>query len=334
LAALLREAGVSTALLTDEPQIARHPLSVDFDELIEIDPPWQPETAASLDETHFARCFMEIIRWLETAREPFLLWCHLSGLGVTWDAPQEFRQAYWEEGDPPPPAGADVPERMLASDHDPDTLLGVVQSYAGQVTLFDACLGALLEFLDGLPARHPARKTMLALASARGFPLGEHLRVGPCDHALYGELVQVPWLMRFPDAAGAGIRSQALVEPADLWATLLDWWNVEAMPYSPTAASLLPIVRQEADALRDRLCIVGGQSERAIRTPAWHLRVGGIAGAELFAKPDDRWEANNVASRCQEVVERLQDAMRQYELTLPAGRVTDLPPLGDVLLHG
>ncbi len=58
------------------------------------------------------------------------------------------------------------------------------------------------------------------------------------------------------------------------------------------------------------------------------------AEPELFAKPDDRWEVNNVASRCQDVVECLQDAMMQYELTLPAGRSADLPPLGDVLLHG
>ena len=87
LAALLREAGVTTALLTDEPQVARHPLAVDFDELIEIDPPWQPQTAGEIEQTHFARCFVQMIDWLEAARGPFLLWCHLGGLGTTWDAP-------------------------------------------------------------------------------------------------------------------------------------------------------------------------------------------------------------------------------------------------------
>ena len=43
---------------------------------------------------------------------------------------------------------------------------------------------------------------------------------------------------------------------------------------------------------------------------------------------------NNVASRCQEVVESLQDALTQYELALPDGRISDLPPLSDVLLQG
>ena len=57
LAAQLGEAGVTTVLLTDEPQVARHPLAADFDELIEIDPPWQPQVAAAVEQTHFGRCF-------------------------------------------------------------------------------------------------------------------------------------------------------------------------------------------------------------------------------------------------------------------------------------
>jgi arylsulfatase A-like enzyme len=336
LAALLREAGVTTALLTDEPQVARHPLAVDFDELIEIDPPWQPQTAGQIDQTQFARCFVQIIDWLESARGPFLLWCHLGGLGTTWDAPLKFRHAYRDEGDPPPPEAADVPERMLPANHDPDELLGIAQSYAGQVTMFDTCMGAMLDFLDGLPT---GQESLLTLQAARGFPLGEHLRVGPCDDALYGELVHVPLLMRLPDAAAAAVRSPALVEPADLWATLLDWWNVGGAPQSPTGRSLLPIVRQQSDALRDRLCIAGNGHERAIRTPAWHLRAGGEetrpdAEPELFAKPDDRWEVNNVATRCREVVEGLQEALGQYELALPDCQASDLPPLGEVLRDG
>lgn len=337
LAALLREAGVNTALLTDEPQVGQHPLAVDFDELVEIDPPWQPQTAKDIERTHLARCFMQIIRWLERARGPFVLWCHLGGLGTTWDAPLKFRQAYCEEGDPPPPDGAEAPDRMLPADCDPDELLGVVQSYAGQVTLLDTCLGALLEFLDGTHAGRLGQETLLTLTSSRGFPLGEHRRVGPCDDALFGELVQVPWMMRFPGFSPT--RSPTLVEPADLWATLLEWWGVDSPPHSPTAASLLPIVRGQTETLRDRLCILGS-AERAIRTPAWHLREGGKAGladaehVELFAKPDDRWEVNDVASRCRDVVECLQDALTQYELTLPSGRIADLPALSELLLTG
>ena len=281
LASLLGEAGVTTALLTDEPQVARHPLAVDFDKLVEIDPPWQPQTAAAIDRTHFGRCFVEMIEWLRSARGPFLLWCHLGGLGTTWDAPFTFRAAYRDQSDPPPPQGADVPDRFLPANYHPDELLGITQAYSGQVTLLDTCLGALGDFLDALPGRD---ETMLTLVSARGFPLGEHRRVGPCDAPLFGELVHVPWMIRLPDAAGAALRSHRLVEPADLWATLLDWWGVRASSadplsaigpdvkaISPTAESLLPLVRGQPVAGRDRLCIAGAEGQRAIRTAAWYL---------------------------------------------------------------
>jgi arylsulfatase A-like enzyme len=218
---------------------------------------------------------------------------------------------------------------MLPKDHDPDEAWGLCQAYAGQVSLLDTCLGALLEFLQGAPA---GNQTLLVLTSARGFPLGEHQRIGPCDEALYSELVHVPLLLRFPDQLAAGARSQALVEPADLWATLLDWWGVADHAASATAGSLLPIVRQETDALRDRLCIAGQGAQRAIRTPAWYLRAADEP--ELFAKPDDRWEVNNVAVRCQEVVQCLLDVLAQYERAIQRGRVSDLPPLGDVLTQG
>jgi arylsulfatase A-like enzyme len=166
--------------------------------------------------------------------------------------------------------------------------------------------------------------------------MGEHLRLGPCDEALHGELVHVPLVLRFPDGTAAGrlgaaARSQALVEPADLWATFLDRWRIAAPP-SPTGVSLLPLVREEPVATRDRLVVAGPGQERAIRTPAWYLRKA--EPPELYAKPDDLWDVNNVAVRCQEVVDCLLDAADQFEQAIYSGSVADLPPLGDVLVDG
>jgi arylsulfatase A-like enzyme len=258
-----------------------------------------------------------------------MLWCHLAGLGTTWDAPLSFRRAYKDEGDPDPPAGAEVPEQILAEDYDPDELLGIVHSYAGQVSLLDSCLEAFLEFLKDLKA---ADQLLLAMTSSRGFPLGEHRRVGPCDEPLYGELVQAPLVLRFPDGTGAAARSQALVEPADLWATFSQWWQYSPEPASTAAASLIQVVRQDIAAIRDRLCVAGRDDQRAIRTPAWYFRAAGEG--ELFVKPDDRWEVNNVSNRCMEVVECLQLALFQSEQAIRSGTVADLPPLSDVLMRG
>ena len=92
------------------------------------------------------------------------------------------------------------------------------------------------------------------------------------------------------------------------------------------------MVRQDIAALRDRLCIAGLGDQRAIRTPAWYFRAAGEG--ELYVKPDDRWEVNNVSNRCLEVVECLQQALLQCEQAIRSGTVADLPPLSDVLMHG
>ncbi|HUT92806.1 MAG TPA: sulfatase-like hydrolase/transferase [Thermoguttaceae bacterium] len=329
LPSLLRSAGVTTTLLTDEPAVARHPLAGSFDSLVELPRPELVEVAAEIDETHLAGCFARLVDWLESPREPFLVWCHLSGLGGPWDAPLEFRARYAEEDDPDPPDSAAVPCEMLPSDYDPDQLLGISQAYAGQVSLLDVCVGALVEALADGPA---GRDSLFVLASARGFPLGEHRRVGAYDGSLYGELVHVPLWMRFPDSLGEAVRTPALVRAADLWRTVLDWWGIADLPQSPDAASLMPLAREEVESIRDRVCLVAGGTERAIRTPAWFLREA--AEPELFAKPDDRWEVNDVADRCQEVVDLLRSAYAGYQRALSSGALDSLPPLDEILLTG
>ena len=137
--------------------------------------------------------------------------------------------------------------------------------------------------------------------------------------------------MRFPDGSGEAVRCQALVQPADLVSTLLEWW-ARADPPAPPAASLMPLVREEIESLRDRLAIINVGGEWAMRTPAWYLRHA--AEAELFAKPDDRWEVNDVADRCEEVVEMLRATFSEYEEALRLGNLGNLAPLDDLLLTG
>ena len=80
--------------------------------------------------------------------------------------------------------------------------------------------------------------------------------------------------------------------------------------HSPLATSSLP-------AWRDALVSTGTRGHRAIRTAEWCLRQGTSATrtdransatssrGELYVRPDDRWEANDVAKLCPDVVETL-----------------------------
>lgn len=329
LGQLLAAAGVEVEWLTDEPRLAEHPAARDLGEPVLIEPPWQAQPVGELEQTHTAHCFMRIIEQLESIAEPYLLWCHLAALARVWDAPMALRESFGEPGDPPPYAGADPPERLLPNDYDPDELLPLVHAYAAQIVVLDTCLGALLEHLDDLP---PESRPLLIVAGARGFPLGEHRRLGFGDEALYGELVHVPLLVRTPDGSSAAARSAALVDHADLWATLLDWWRVADRPAAPTAVGLLRALEQPDWMPRDRLGLRGRGAERAIRTPAWYLRRADAA--ELYVKPDDRWEVNDVSVRCHEVAECLEDGLTQLEIALRAGTAADLPPLSRVLIEG
>ncbi len=324
--------------------VAENPLAQSFDEQIEIDPKPLDDGAASVEQTHAAECFARIIDWVEAARGPFFLWCHLAGLGGSWDAPYGFRERYAEEGDPPPPAMVRPPSLVLEENYDPDTLLGITQSYAGQVTLLDTCIGALVDFVT---EGRLAEDTLLAITSPRGYPLGEHRRVGPCPtntggEALHGELLHVPLMIRFPtsvdkEGLGTAQRSQALVTPADLGPTLLDLCgqfpsNAAADGQQTTARSLLPLVRGESESLRDRICIAGEDDARGIRVPAWYLRMQD--GDSLYTKPDDRWEFNDVADRCGEVVESLHKVADEFEQNVQSEEPGELSELDDVLVQG
>src|SRR5947207_11708620 len=113
-----------------------------------------------------------------------------------WYAPMELTYQFADEEDPEPPSFVEPPNVRLPKDFDPDKLLGFFHAYAGQVALADMCFEMLLDGID----EHPLKNEMLFIVtSPRGHPLGEHRRVGPCDDALYGELLHVPLLLQLPN---------------------------------------------------------------------------------------------------------------------------------------
>jgi arylsulfatase A-like enzyme len=249
----------------------------------------------------------------------------------SWDAPLELSYQYADEDDPEPPQFVDPPYRHLPEDFDPDELLGIVHAYAGQVALADMCLGMLLNALDGQPL---ANETLFIATSPRGYPLGEHRRVGPCDHSLYGELLHVPQLVRFPRREFALERTQAILQPNDVYSLVRDAYGFSNDAYRGSS-QLLQELRGE-QLLAPRAAYAFESQQRAIRTPAWFLRESLSDNSrhfELFAKPDDRCEANEVSSRCGEVVELLAAQLDEFQQMAATGQPNEAPlaePLCDV----
>ncbi len=343
----LTAAGVSTTLVTDDARLAAHPRAGDFAALVNV----AGGAADAIGRSRRADAARAIVcrrrRCIGRGARavlPVVARGHSgAGLGRAARVSRSLRRG----GRAAPPEFAAVPRQLLGDDHDPDELWGICQAYAAQVSLVDLCLSGLLEWLNANPA---GRRTLLVVTAPRGFPLGEHGRVGAWDEALHAELVHVPWLIRFPDQRGRTSRSPALVQPADLAATLLDWFGLATPPGGGGAGqSLLPLVDDEETLLRDRACVMAGNCEQGIRTPAWYLRVTtaveetdrGLSGAfpppvtvRLYKKPDDLWEVNDVADRCVEVVDALNAALADVEAAAASDTQSPPPPVDEVLISG
>ena len=319
------KAGLKTILLTDEPRVAEHLLAAGFAEKILLPTEELAAPAKEIAETQIARLTQAAMEVIARQREPYLLWIHSRGMSGAWDAPLEYRNAFRDEEDPQPGDFTAPPLIKKSGGFDPDELLRYVHAYAGQVTVMDLCLGALL---DAAEEHRMAKDTLFAFTSPRGYPLGEHGQVGPVEDALYGEVLNVPLLLRLPQGAGALMRTQELIQPSDLH----DLLREQLVPGSPSL--LMDIAEGRDHPPRDIACAVA-TGERAIRTPAWFLRVvrsdPDEPRVELFAKSDDRWEVNEVASRAAEVALELQAALDAFERAAREGRLVEHLPLAESL---
>jgi hypothetical protein len=129
-------------------------------------------------------------------------------------------------------------------------------------------------------------------------------------------LMQIPWILRFPDGLGAQDRSSALVQQQDLPATLLAWWQLGAVRPLAGSHDLTPLLADQSTFVRDRVYVSPGPTEHVLRTPAWFLRATGPASSpnlELFAKPSDRWDVNQVADRAADIAEQMAAALLECQ---------------------
>jgi arylsulfatase A-like enzyme len=310
----LASAGIHASLTTDDRAVAERAEAAGFGEIRRI-AFTSEQSATSVAETELAQLFAVAIDQLESwasvetpadeSAASRLLWLHARGFHGAWDAPLEFRESLLDDEDPPAPTYVSPPELELATNHD-DLLLHRA-AYAAQVMVLDECVDALLASLAefGLDDN-----TLVILVGSRGYALGEHGVVGGDAAGLYGELLHVPCLVRAPGAVGPPPRSSTLSQPVDLQATLLEWFATAPADSIETGLGLLAGVPASG---RQYVIATGEDGARAIRTPAWMLvqraaapaplaEPSGFSGVELYVKPDDRWEANEIADRCPEIV--------------------------------
>ena len=270
--------------------------SATFDSIIAIEHKSSPALTTGLADTCAADFFAAAIEAAQSLEDGDLLWLHFSGLSQIWDAPLAMRKQFQAMDDPEPYADHKPPNHAFDADQDdPDLLISVQQACFAQVAIIDRMLEI---FLDDI-AQHPqGQSAVLIVAGVRGYHLGEHGYVGIAND-LYAQSLHVPLLVKLPEGAEAfqNRRSHALVQTK-----LIGDWIADPEKVKDHCAIISDTDSQPLFFTTDK--------SSAVQTAAWkflrHVDSEGVISEQLFAKPDDRWEVNDVARRCPGIVEELE----------------------------
>ncbi|MCA9262109.1 MAG: hypothetical protein KDA61_22985, partial [Planctomycetales bacterium] len=169
-----------------------------------------------------------------------------------------------------------------------------------------------------------AKEPVFILAGQQGFALGEHGVAGADVKHFFSEWLQIPCLIR-RQSGDVGRRSAGLTHYRDWQASLANWLVRAGAASGAADCRDVRLPNPLWGPGRDRL-VVRRDHQWAVRTAQWMLvssdadqcdeaassahRDAAEPNAtreapQLFVKPDDRWEINEIASRCPDVVQEL-----------------------------
>lgn len=312
----LSELGQSSLLIQDGDSLNGIDCCRDFSEIKSIPTPITCEMAESLEYTACAQFVSLVMKEFEQGIAHDLTWIHYSSLGVLWDAPLPYREKFFGDEDPAVADLTEPPTGPLNDPQDPDEIMQIVHAYAAQVSVLDACLALLIEQIQEL-AKTFDEPTLLLVTSPRSQALGHHGGVGhehsePATDQLHVPLFITKLVPQYSDIVPAPLsRNSELLQPECVFATLSHWMsgqksdgiisshcsqlrNFEAPSHSAT-----PLARQFTLS-RFANGMLGLQS------PAWFSTTDSNGVLRLYVKPDDRWEANEIADRRHDIVKEFE----------------------------
>jgi arylsulfatase A-like enzyme len=289
------------------------------------------------EKTPTARVAKAAVAWLEEQvrkhgrRDRLFLWVDFFDPHEPWDPPEPYRSLYdpgYRGQEIIDPVAGPVEGYMT-----PAEIRHTMALYAGEVTMVDRWAGVVL---DALRALGLWDHTLVMHVSDHGEPFGEHGIIRKARPWNYEELVHIPWILRHPDGLGVGRRIPALVQTVDLMPTILDALGIRGpwtLPYlAPTQTmfpqdivvnrrqveltgkSLMPLLRGEAEAVRDFAVSAHHGRQWSIRTADWSLLVpiDGSGGPELYDRRRDPGEHDNLIDREPERAAAMELQLRRF----------------------
>lgn len=259
--------------------------------------------------------------WSECYAEHPLLWIHSKGLRGAWDAPYEYREVLCDDEDPDPPTDSIPMEMQVDEKTDPDDVFGVACAVGGQVIGIDQTIGSML---DSLREMGLLPSCLIGVIGVSGFSLGEHGYVGGNPQMLYAETLHIPGLIQPGETLPIGGRQGAIMQPHQLGEWLQDWFR-DQLPPEDFQAFLESLLNSRFDGeTRIGAAVACEKNQEYVCSPAWSLKLDRgddqSEQIELYTKPDDRWEQNEVSSRALHIVEKMGvlkgKLVRHYETAI------------------
>ncbi|MCC6162717.1 MAG: sulfatase-like hydrolase/transferase [Acidobacteria bacterium] len=281
------------------------------------------------------------IAFLNEYREsaPFFAYVAFTAPHDPRQPPPAFSQPYYDTLPPLPPdflpqfpfdnggmTGAMRDENLTAWPRPERDVRAQLAEYYGMVTHLDAQIRRVLDALD--TSGH-ARNTIIVFAADNGLALGSHGLLG--KQSVFEHSTRVPLVIAGPGVP-AGRSSEALSYLYDLFPTLAEAAGI-ATPDGLDGTSLLPVVQQRQERVRDSLFTVYTKTQRAVQDGRWKLVAYPVPGyLQLFDLRTDPFEMTNLIDRPDSAahVARLQTLMREWQSrqgdTVPVPATSTPPP--------
>lgn len=235
------------------------------------------------------------LEWVDSIGEkPFFLFFHIYEPHTPYEAPEPFASRY--------------------SDF-----------YDAEVAAADAVIGKLLA---GLKERDLYDRSVILLLSDHGEGLGDH---GDLEHNLflYREVLQVPLILKLPQAERGGDTVESPVQLTDVFPTLTDLLGVEP-PAAVRGTSLLepaltgadaPVRQLYAENFYPRIHFGWSELTSLIEWP-FHLIDG--PDPELYNLQEDPRETRNLLRDERRLFRRLRQGLREYDRQLNRPQEVDV----------
>ncbi len=317
---------IPARLITDCRAVAEVAQQLGCSDVTLIDVPPPNQLADEPEQCVVTEVFSAAIEEILSADSSGLVWVHSRGLCIPWDAPAGLRTRMIDPEDPEPPMEVALPLAKVDTNTDPDLVVGWGQVATAQAAVIDQAIEALQ---TAIQSRADAKSWSWLITSLGGYPLGEHGQIGWLRRQMYHEEIAVPAIVYSPKKQQSGVRRGELCQLPDLCAILLEclgydppesmWGRSLLAESAPTASTQWP---------HEHLLVwLGEPSCGWIRCPAWSMLQVDGGMPQLFVKPDDRWEVNDVSNLRRDLVEQLQQLMMVAFNTAREGNRAALPML-------